>query len=117
MEKTYYSSRNHNTRGQAPCVKKLLLMLLVMIVTGVGDVWGQTIADGLYYIGSVGYDISTPTTNYYLCPTEGWCSYKATDDFEGGDNGQPFLTTYQCRNGNYDARKYLWAIEKAPAPN
>lgn len=72
---------------------------------------------GTYYIGSVGYDASKTTTNYYLCPTEGWCYYEATDNFTGTDNGMPFLTTYRCRNGVYDATKAVWTIEKAPAPN
>ena len=72
---------------------------------------------GTYYIGSVGYKEANTTTNYYLCPTEGWCYYQATDNFTGTDNGMPFLTTYQCRDGVYDVRKAIWTIEKAPAPN
>ena len=82
------------------------------------EVWGQTDYSGVYYIGSVGYNAATPASNYYLCPTEGWCYYQATDDFTGTDNGQPFLTTHKCRgDGSYDASKALWTIEKAPAPN
>jgi len=76
-------------------------------------VWGQPDDySGVYYIASVGYNAANTTTNYYLCPTEGWCYYQATDDFTGTDNGQPFLTTYQCRNGVYDAQKAVWIIEK-----
>lgn len=78
--------------------------------------WGQDYS-GVYYIASVGYNVANTTTNYYLCPTEGWCYYQATDDFTGTDNDMPFLTTYQCRNGVYDATKAVWIIEKAPAPN
>lgn len=72
---------------------------------------------GTYFIGSVGYKSANTTNNYYLCPTEGWCYYQATDNFTGTDNGMPFLTTYQCRDGVYDVRKAIWTIEKAPAPN
>ena len=74
---------------------------------------------GVYYIASVGYDGNPANTNnYYLCPTKGWCSYKATDDFEAGDN-MPFLTTYRCKTADYTdgANNAIWTIEKAPAPN
>ena len=84
---------------------------------GSTSVWGQTDYSGTYYIASVNYNVANTTTNYYLCPTEGWCYYQATDDFSGTDNDMPFLTTYQCRNGVYDATKAVWIIEKAPAPN
>ena len=79
--------------------------------------WGQTSDDysGIYYIGSVGYNSSTPANNYYLCPTEGWCYYAPVNDFTGTDNGKPFLTTYKCRGtSSYDERKAIWTIEKAP---
>ena len=72
---------------------------------------------GTYYIGSVGYNPDNTANNYYLCPTEGWCYYQATDDFTGTDNGKPFLTTYKCRDGKYDATKAVWVIEKASASN
>ena len=67
---------------------------------------------GTYYIGSVGYKEANTTTNYYLCPTEGWCYYQATDNFTETDNGMPFLTTYQCRDGVYDVRKAIWVVDK-----
>ncbi len=93
-----------------------IILLLLMLLRGT-SVWGQTDYSGTYYIASVGYNVANTTTNYYLCPTEGWCYYQATDDFTGTDNDMPFLTTYQCRNGVYDATKAVWIIEKAPAPN
>ena len=77
----------------------------------------ETDYSGTFFIGSVGYNEAKPEDNYYLCPTEGWCYYQATDDFTGTDNGMPFLTTYKCRNSGYDVRKAVWTIEKAPAPN
>ena len=103
------------------------LFLLVLMVFGTTSAWGQTDYSGTYYIASGGkssangnkytYDSSNPGNNYYLCPTEGWCYYQATDDFTSTDNGMPFLTTYHCRDGVYDASKAVWIIEKAPAPN
>ena len=92
-----------------------VLFVAVLFVPLLG--WGQTSDDysGVYYIGSVGYNSSTPANNYYLCPTEGWCYYAPVDDFTGTDNGNPFLTTYKCRGTNsYDERKAIWTIEKAP---
>ena len=94
-----------------------ILLFLTMLIVGIVGAWGQTDYSGVYYIGSVGYNAANTTTNYYLCPTEGWCYYQATNDFTDSDNGMPFLTTYQCRNGVYDAQKAVWTIEKAPAPN
>lgn len=94
-------------------IKTLSLLLLMMLLEGI-DAWGQADYSGTYYIASKGYDASKTTTNYYLCPTEGWCYYQATDDFTGTANDMPFLTTYQCRNGKYDATKAVWYVEKAP---
>ena len=116
MEKIYYSSRKYSTKGQAPCVKKLLLMLLVMIVAGVAEAWGETIADysGMYYIRNTGKNASA-TALYYLCPTEGWYFYKATNDYQETENDQPFLTTYQIKaDNNYDISKAVWIVEKHP---
>lgn len=52
-----------------------------------------------------------------MCPTKNWYLYKATNKYEDDtddddDNGKPFLTTYQCKDGDYDARKAVWIIEK-----
>ena len=75
---------------------------------------------GTYYIASVGYDRNPANkNNFYLCPTEGWCSYKATDDFEAGDN-MPFLTTFKCKSNGYhsgNASTAVWYVEKHPALN
>ena len=119
MEKTYYSSRKHSTKEQAPCVKKLLLMLLVMIVAGVGEAWGQDLS-GYYYLAfpgkvntpSEGYNPASPTENYYLCPTEGYLYYQATNQCTLTDNGQPFLTSYTCRDGIYEADNAVWTLIK-----
>ena len=97
---------------------------LILIVVGVGEMWGQTAQDysGTYYIGSnsnsTGYK-TTPADNYYICPTEEWIYYKPTNswDTNGPTYPNPFLTTYKCRSNAYhsgDASNAVWTIEKAP---
>ena len=95
------------------------ILLLLMMAAGVTTAWGQTDYSGTYYIGSHGYDAANTTTNYYLCPTEEWYYYISTSPYHlkhsdnpNNDNGQPFMTTYQCRNGVYDATKAVWIVEK-----
>ena len=103
-------------------IKKYLISYLFLLVflLGCGAIKAQTNYSGIYYIASTGYNSANPTTNYYLCPTEEWCYYQATDDFTGTDNGMPFLTTYKCRSDDYHSgnpNDAIWIIEKAPAPN
>ena len=82
--------------------------------------WGQETPDysGVYYIRSESTNKDTPG-DYYLCPTKNWYLYKATNSYENDtddndDNGQPFLTTYQCKDGDYDASKAVWNVVKHP---
>ena len=96
----------------------MLLFLAAMLAMTTGA-WAQTDDySGTYFIGSRGYTtpVPSPNTNYYLCPTEEWAFYVATNNVTGTDNGQPFLTTYQCQNVNkaYDARKAVWTLVKHP---
>ena len=54
-----------------------------------------------------------------IIPTKNWYLYKATNSYEddtddNDDNGQPFLTTYQCKDGVYDASKAVWDVVKHP---
>ena len=95
---------------------RLVMSLLLMLVLGSTSVWGQTkLADGLYFIGSRGYNVNNTTTNYYLCPTEDWNYYQSTSPYyTDTPNGQPFMTTYQCRNGEYDSNKALWVVKESP---
>lgn len=75
----------------------------------------QTDYSGVYYIGScVAYDATSPTTNFYLCPTAGWCYYKPTNDFSGDGTTypNPFVTTHNCRNGEEDADNAVWIVTK-----
>ena len=107
--KSLYNNYNKCSSARFYAVLVLLFMAWMMPAKA------QTDYSGVYYIGSVGYDASTPASNYYLCPTEGWCFYAHTNDFSGTDNGMPFLTTYQCRGTNgYDASKAVWTIQKHP---
>ena len=104
-----------------------LFLTLLLLISGVVGSWGQTDYSGTYYIGVYGNGKTSqcasanPADNFYLCPTEGWCYYNGETNNIGqitnGDNGQPFLTSFKCRNGVYDATKAVWTIEKAPAPN
>ena len=88
-----------------------LLLLLTLLVAGVTGAWGQTDYSGVYYIRSTGKNASDAAL-YYLCPTEGWYFYEATNKYSESDNGQPFLTTYQIKTNNYDTSKAVWIIEK-----
>ena len=90
--------------------KELLLTLLLLITGGLFPcVMAQKVADGVYYLGSRDYNVNNTTTNYYLCPTEDWKYYQSTSPYyTDTPNGQPFMTTYQCRNGDYDSNKALW---------
>ena len=95
--------------------RTILRTLLLLAALAPVGVWGQeTDYSGVYYIGSRGYVEANTTTNFYLCPTEGWAFYVATNNVQGSDNDQPFLTTYKCRNGSYDATKAAWIVEKEP---
>lgn len=107
-------------------VLKPLFLLVLMMALGGNKALGQTDYSGTYYIASGGkgegsgssytYNYSTANSNFYLCPTEGWCYYKPNDDFssDGTTYPNPFLTTYQCRNGVYDDSKAVWTVEKVP---
>lgn len=92
-------------------ILRLVVSLLLMMVIG-ASAWGQDYS-GVYYIGSTGYNKANTTTNYYLCPTENWNYYTSTSPYyTSAENGQPFMTTYQCRDGVYDANNAVWIVEK-----
>lgn len=120
-----YMTNNINDKRYGQRVLRCLVFLMMMM--GVGEMWGQDDYSGTYYIGVYGKNATSQCAspnvadNYYLCPTEGWCYYDGVSGNKGqvtpDDNGQPFLTSFQCRNGVYDATKAVWTIEKAPAPN
>ena len=142
VEKLFLSRRNNysyvwtqispNLTGeQTPCAIKTsqenrprmrflrTLVIMVIMVLGATDVWGQTDYSGIYYIRSHGQNADANNI-YYLCPTEGWCYYAATNDFTGTSNGMPFLTTFKCKTNGYhlnNSSDAIWTIEKAPNSN
>ena len=92
-----------------------LLLLFLMLILGSGNVWGQTDYSGTYYIGTV-----DNTNGFYLCPTSDYYFYDSQNEphYTSTPNGNPFLTTYKCKNtSGYDAREALWIIEKHPSLN
>ena len=116
------STTYEHTKGLAQQMSTTIrsaIALLLMLTLGSGSVWGQTSDySGTYYIRSESTNKNTDG-DYYLCPTKNWYLYKATNSYEddtddNDDNGQPFLTTYQCKDGVYDASKAVWDVVKHP---
>ena len=98
----------HNIKGTV----QNIFLLLTLMTLGATSAWAQTDYSGVYYIGAPGWVSGNTSTNYYLCPTEGWLYFYSPDRYTTDENGQPFMTTYQCRAGGYDANKAIWIIEK-----
>ena len=103
--------------GSCPTTLRLVVTLLLMMVVGVNWAWGQ-VTDGLYYFGSHGYNKDNTTTNFYLCPTEPedpWPWYYSSESpyYTDTNTGMPFMTTYQCRDGEYDSKKAVWVVKNA----
>ena len=112
------------TRGLSPCeVTRLVVSLLLLLVVGVNNAWGQTDYSGTYYIASNGnaadiagssvtytYDVLTPESNYYIVPAS---SPQQPDEkdayFDGTGETKPFLTTYQTGRPFNDA---VWELTK-----
>lgn len=90
--------------------KSLQMLLLFLMMAGSQMAWGQTDYSGKYYIRSSSTKKQTPAGTYYICPTEGWAFFHATDNVNATDNGQPFLTTHQMASG--EEEKYVWFVEK-----
>lgn len=111
MNKTKYILNFRST-----LLRKMLRPLVIALAMIPASVWSQTDYSGAYYIAMPGtgtYNSSDQSNNYYLVPTEGWAFYVATNNVQAIDNGQPFLTTYKCRNGVDDLKSY-WIIIKDP---
>ena len=90
---------------------RLAVTLLLMMVVGVSGVKADDYS-GTYYIRSEGKNASADN-KYYLCPTEGWYFYNATNSYVEPDNGKPFLTTFKCKdNSSYDTSKAVWTLVK-----
>ena len=99
-----------------------MLFSLALSFNGMRAQTEQTDYSGVYYIGSgainkdgsVAYDATSPTTNFYLCPTAGWCYYKPTNDVSDDETTypNPFVTTHNCRNGVENADNAVWIVTK-----
>ena len=108
-------------------IYNISIVLLLMMVLGVGELWGQntpsgTDYSGYYYIANFtttkdkekGYNASTPAANYYLCPAQPApdadenYNYDAIY-YDGNSKQQPYLTTY--RTGRVEAA--MWKVEFA----
>ena len=110
------------------------MLLLLMMTLGVGEMWGQdtpsvpsgTNYSGYYYIANYtgdgdkkkGYNVSTPETNYYLCPAkpapdadENY-NYDAIY-YDGVSKQQPYLTTYKTGR----VEEAVWKVEFATTIN
>ena len=98
----------HNIKGTV----QNIFLLLTLMTLGATSAWAQSDYSGVYYIGAPGWVSGNTSTNYYLCPTEDWLYFYSPDRYTTDENGQPFMTTYQCRAGGYDANKAIWIIEK-----
>lgn len=97
--------------------KQARLLALAVLFLAPFLAWGQTDYSGIYYIASRDWNVNNTTTNFYLCPTENWAYYQSSSPYyyvysEGCNTDMPFLTTYQCRNGEYNAENAVWIIEK-----
>ena len=90
--------------------KSLQMLLLFLMMAGSQMAWGQTDYSGKYYIRSSSTKKQTPAGTYYICPTEDWAFFHATDNVNATVNGQPFLTTHQMASG--EEEKYVWFVEK-----
>lgn len=63
------------------------IALLLMLTLGSGSVWGQTSGySGVYYIKSAS-TCKSPSGEYYLCPTEDWAFFHATDNVNSTNSG------------------------------
>lgn len=95
------------------------IVLLMMVVVGVGEMWGQDDYSGIYYIANGKqlensgkyYDKNNPSVNFYICPALYYYNPEgsgATLVSTTNDTGKPFVTTYQTNQGDNS----IWIIEK-----
>ena len=116
-EKTDISSAK---RYSVDIDSKLALWVKKATFTNSEEAKNRSDLSGYYYLAfpgkvdkpSNGYNAEDPANNYYLCPTEDYLYYQATDQCTTTDNGQPFLTTYTCKDGVYDADNAVWQLIK-----
>ncbi len=108
---TFLNDNGNKKQGRG--VLGLVLMAVFAVFLN-ETAWGQ-ISDGLYYLcgprSGSGYVANNPSTYYYLCPTENWMYYQSeTPYYTTTYNGQPFMTTFQCRSTNNATTYADWAV-------
>ena len=107
--------RQRDYGSLATRLRLVIITLLALMTFGATNALAQTNYSGTYYIRSTGKNASI-TNLYYLCPTENWYFYEATNKYAETDNGYPFLTTYKIKaHDDYDISKAVWGIEKHPS--
>ena len=107
----------HNIKGMY--ILRSIFLLLTLMTLGATSAMAQTFEPGLYFIASRDYVPANTTTNFYLCPTKSWAYYQSSSPYytTDSDNGMPFMTTYRCRDGEYDALNAIWSIERIGETN
>lgn len=128
QERTFVPSRTNSfSVGNGLRFLRYAVCVILMMVVGVNEVKGQTDYSGIFLIANnndktPNYNFNTPTTNYYMCPAEGYVFYvyeSDQDKYTTTDTGMPFVTTYQCYNHSedYDLSNALWEIQKIENTN
>ena len=118
---------NHFMTSCAKGVHTLRYVLVLVMMMGVGEIWGQL--DGVYNIANWYQYNSAPstTTNWYLVPTQAPSAdsqnknrdiYYSSDGYStAGSAETPFITTYQTYNqteSNPNPYKPAWIIQSVP---
>ena len=118
---------NHFMTSCSKGVHTLRYVLVLVMMMGVGEMWGQP--DGVYNIANwFQYNsASTTTTNWYLVPTQAPSAdsqnknrdiYYSSDGYStAGSAETPFITTYQTYNqteSNPNPYKPAWIIQSVP---
>ena len=105
----------------------LRMMMMIVMVMGVGGVWGQKDYSGVYYIANAiwngsntsspyyWYSADTPEYNWYLVPAadprrdnKEDAYYSSNYSSTSGDSERPFLTTYRTNRDNNS----IWIVKK-----
>ena len=117
---TIHSQGGNKIVQKWECLRTMFLLLLMLLSLWSVEAWGQEYPDysGMFFLGSRGtnttiqYNASDTANNFYLCPSEGWYYYQATNNYTSSSNGQPFITTYKCRGTNgYEIKKAIWVVQ------
>lgn len=108
-KKRAYVHHHMNIRTHA----QSLFMLLLLLVVGAGQTWGQTDYSGVYYIinnNTNGY-LKDAATNWYLVPASngGDTSIDIAKWAWNNDANTPLVTTYQTGKDNNS----VWVVKKS----